>query len=44
MLLVERLITVPRSPLYASGPDDVLADVLGEAIAALDAPRRAAAA
>ena len=36
VLLVERLITVPRSPLYSRDPDDVLAASLGEALAALD--------
>ena len=36
VLLVERLITVPRSPLYSRDPDDVLAEALGEALAALD--------
>ena len=36
ILLVERLITVPRSPLYARSPDDVLAEALGEALAALE--------
>ena len=36
ILLVERLITVPRSPLYSRDPDDVLAEALGEALTALD--------
>jgi hypothetical protein len=36
VVLVERLITVPRSPLYSRDPDDVLAEALGEALAALD--------
>ena len=36
ILLVERLVTVPRSPLYARVPDEVLAEALREALAALD--------
>ena len=36
ILLVERLITVPRSPLYSRASDDVLANALSEALAALD--------
>ena len=36
ILLVERLITVPRSPLYSKAPDDILATALSEALAALD--------
>ena len=44
ILLVERLITVPRSPLYARDSDDVLAEALGEALAALDGPPLAATA
>jgi len=36
MLLVERLLTEPGSPLYSSAPDDVLAEALSEALAALD--------
>ncbi len=36
ILLVEQLITVPRSPLYSRVPDDVLAEALAEALAALD--------
>ncbi len=36
ILLVERLVTVPRSPLYVRGPDEVLAEALREALAALD--------
>ena len=34
--MVERLITVPRSPLYSRVPSDVLADAMSEALAALD--------
>jgi hypothetical protein len=44
MLLVQRLITVPRSPLYARDADDELARALGEALAALDLVPVAAAA
>jgi hypothetical protein len=36
ILLVERLITVPRSPLYARDTDDTLAEALRDALAALD--------
>lgn len=36
ILLVERLITVPRSPLYSRDSDDVLAEALRDALAALD--------
>jgi hypothetical protein len=36
MLLVDRLVTEPGSPLYSSLPDDVLAEALSEALAALD--------
>lgn len=36
MLLVDRLLTEPGSPLYSSVPDDVLAEALGDALAAID--------
>jgi hypothetical protein len=36
MLLVDRLLTEPGSPLYASTPDDVVAEALTDALAALD--------
>lgn len=44
MLLAERLITVPRSPLYSRNSDDALAGALREALAALDPAPLAAAA
>jgi len=37
MLLVDRLVTEPGSPLYSYLPDDVLAEALSEALAALEA-------
>jgi hypothetical protein len=44
MLLVDRLLTEPGSPLYSRVPEDVLAEALGEARTALDhAPMTAAA-
>jgi len=44
ILLVERLLTEPGSPLYSRAPDEVLAETLSEALAALDyAPLAAAA-
>jgi hypothetical protein len=36
MLIVDRLITEPGSPLYSSCPGDALAEALSEALAALD--------
>jgi hypothetical protein len=36
ILLVDRLLTEPRSPLYSATPDDVVADALTDALAALD--------
>ena len=36
MLLVDRLVTVPRSPLYSRAPDAVLAEAVSEALTALD--------
>ncbi len=44
MLLVDRLLTEPGSPLYSSVPDDVLAEALSEALAAIDPVPDAAAA
>jgi hypothetical protein len=44
MLLVERLLTEPGSPLYSRVPDDVLAETIREALAAIDSGRTAAAA
>ena len=44
ILLVDRLLTQPRSPVYSSAPEEVLADALSDAIAALDpVPLEAAA-
>jgi len=36
ILLVDRLLTEPGSPLYSYAPDDVLAEALSDALAALD--------
>ena len=36
MVLVDRLLTEPGSPLYSSLPDDVLADVVCDALAAIN--------
>ncbi len=36
MLLVDRLLTEPGSPLFSSAPEDVLAEAIGDALAALD--------
>ena len=36
MVLADRLLTAPGSPLYSRAPDDVLAQALSEALAALD--------
>ena len=44
VVLVERLITIPRSPLYSRDPDNVLAEALAEALAALDSAPLAEAA
>ena len=44
MLLVDRLLTEPGSPLYSSVPDGVLAEALSEALAAIDPVPDAAAA
>jgi hypothetical protein len=44
MLLVDRLLTEPGSPLYSYVPDDVLAEALSEALAAIDPAPAAAAA
>ncbi len=44
MLLVDRLLTEPGSPLYSRVPDDVLAQALSEALAAIDPAPAAAAA
>ncbi len=44
VLLVDRLLTEPGSPLYSTAPDDVLAEALTDALAALDPPPLAEAA
>ncbi len=44
MLLVDRLLTEPGSPLYSGVPDDVLAQALSETLAAIDPLPVAAAA
>jgi hypothetical protein len=36
MVLADRLLTEPGSPLYSPAPDDVLAEALSEVLAALD--------
>ena len=44
MLLADRLLTEPGSPLYSPAPDDVLADALSDVLEALDPEPLAAAA
>ncbi len=44
ILLVDRLLTEPGSPFYSSTPDDVLAEALSDALAALEPAPVAAAA
>jgi hypothetical protein len=44
MLLVDRLLTEPGSPLYSRVPDGVLAEALSEALAAVEPPAGGAAA
>jgi hypothetical protein len=43
MVLAERLLTDPASPLYCAVPDDAVAGALREALSALDGRARAAA-
>jgi hypothetical protein len=44
MVLVDRLLTLPRSPLYSRVPDEVLAEAMSAALSALDPIPTAAAA
>ncbi len=44
MVLVDRLLTEPKSPLYSDVPDQVLAQAMSEILAALDPVPLAAAA
>jgi hypothetical protein len=42
MVLVDRLLTEPRSPLYSHTREEVVAEVIGEVLATIDPPVAAA--